>query len=151
MKTQKSFATGYSDSGLCLTAIRPSHHPGSAPSRCQVQTKVPNDTTISLPMQRAQSCPPQLPASAQATSCLFASPSYNSTLLPADYGKVGRRELNIFFKTGQPLQWKKWDVVSGCSEDKAAGWALGSQGIWPGLRLCNCPDLGALARADNGK
>lgn len=48
MKTQKSFATGYSDTGLCLTAACPSCHPGSAPFLCQVQTKIPNDITISL-------------------------------------------------------------------------------------------------------
>lgn len=69
----------------------------------------------------------------------------------AGYGNVGKTELNFFFKTGQPLQWKKWDVISGRSEDKAAGWALGSQEIQPGARLRNFPDFGALPRADNGK
>lgn len=84
-------------------------------------------------------------------SCLFASPSYNSTLLPADYGNVGKTELSILFKTGQPLQWKKWDDIIRHSEDKAAGWAPGSQGIQPRERLHNCPNLRAFPMADNGK
>lgn len=61
MKTQKSFATGYSDSGLCLTAAHPSCHPGSAPFLCQVQTKIPNDITISLTMWTAERVPISCP------------------------------------------------------------------------------------------
>lgn len=65
--------------------------------------------------------------------------------------QCGQNRTKYFFKDWVTPVMKKWDVISGQREDEAAGWALGSQGIPPVVRLCNCPDLSAFPKADNGK